>query len=792
MASPAVHLDCETYAFTLEEQTPPVVSLAWCYRPEVRVGRDQAGHLVARDDIVFPWRGMQAIDCLGGHGPSWPEVTRPDIATGDEIIDAFRELLATDITLQGLNVAFDLHVLLAEADRRGLNLWREAFEMLEAGRLRDTELDEKLLYIAYGANVYKTGLAALSERYLGADIGADKEVGSVRYQYGDLVDTPFDLWPFDSKRYALDDVILDRAVARCQLDAALRTFGKPSIPDQVARPIWRFCLHLQSARGIITDWEKARRARDSLTDVSGLLMSVLVRAGLVRSKVIFTGKGAVEEGDRVTVDGNPATFRYRSTKKGDPSNKARHALVQFDDGDEAIVELRDVTSEQGVKHTKNMKEIRRRIAETFAELGQNAPLTATDLVKTDRETLLAVADVSGDEGLRCLTAKGKVDKLLSTYIETLCVRRPVHWRYDALRDTGRTSASGQRFLVENDEGVMIKMRDGTNVQNFPGEAALRKAATEVYKFIDPERAEDKEAIARWADQHDPRSMVVARPGYLFSIYDYKALEFGAMARVLNVLFKKPSTLAKVVNEGLDAHLYTGVRVHHTMWSEALTYEEIVDRHAQSADAAKKGQTLKPWMQRVTNTRKISKVVNFGFLGAMGAAAFQVFAASSYGVKIDLKTSHGLRGAFLASYPEIPIYFKMVGQSLDQGMPVVQIGSGRVRRGCTYASACNSRFQGLAADGAMEANYRLTKAAYVDAASPMYGSRPLIFEHDAFITEVPIDRAEEAHAEIARHMIEGMAVYFHDRKRPELSVKVGVDGFIAHVAPGDRYSRWSKG
>lgn len=150
----------------------------------------------------------------------------------------------------------------------------------------------------------------------------------------------------------------------------------------------------------------------------------------------------------------------------------------------------------------------------------------------------------------------------------------------------------------------------------------------------------------------------------------------------------------------------------------------------------------------------------------------------------------LRKDFLATFPEIPIYFKAISDRLEQGLPIVQLGTRRVRRPPTYAAACNSPFQGLAADGAMQALWLLTWGSYVDETSPLFGARPLIFEHDAFVVEVPEKTAEEAHAEVGRCMIQGMEVYLKDAKRPELSVAVRTDGaLIKRDASG--HSRWVK-
>jgi hypothetical protein len=801
-----IHFDTETHAISVHEQAPPVVCLQWCWAPPVSLTHDRGTEAYAVDADP-KWRGMSSLDVLGPvpdeeateddnpaedarSRPSWHEDVLPSLVTGDDMLDMFRAILEGEVLAQGVNSSFDAYVLLRHADRRGLNLWRSAFEFLARGQLRDTELDEKLINIARGIEVHKTGLEAMAYRYLGVDIKDDKKGPNAwRLRYGELDGVPLERWPYHAKRYAIDDVLLDRAIHRAHLDVALRTFGTLEIPDQAARPVARFCLHLQSARGFLSDYPRATAARESLREASDRLMGVLVKAGLVRTKTLFTGPDALAEGDLCTVDGEPATFLGRVDVKGRPNPKARSAKVEIN-GEEAIVALAQVVGDSAVKHTKNMKEIRERIAATFNAAGNDVPLTETGLVKSDRDVLEILAELSDDPGLLCLTAKSAVDKLLSTYVEPLCEPRvehggSIHWRYDCLKDTGRTSAAAQRFVVEGEGGVSIKMRDGTNVQNLPGQNALQRTAKRVLEWLpDP-----KPSVEEWARKHDPRAMVIARPGYLFSIYDYSAIELGTMARILNVMLGKPSTLAQVINDGKDPHLFVGVRVHRTLWGESLTYEQLVERRHEAEVLARKGK-VPPELKRVLDTRKMTKIVNFGFLGAMGAQKFVDYARLGYGVQIALPLAKELRKDFLIALPEIPVYFKAISDRMKEGLPIIQYGTKRVRRPPTYAAACNSPFQGLAADGAMQALWLLTWAAYVDPESPLYGSFPLIFEHDAFLSEVPEDRAEPAHREIGRLMIEGMEVYLKDRRRPELSVAVRVEGeLIQRDATG--YSRWVK-
>jgi len=337
-------------------------------------------------------------------------------------------------------------------------------------------------------------------------------------------------------------------------------------------------------------------------------------------------------------------------------------------------------------------------------------------------------------------------------------------------------------------------------------------------------------------------MVLSRPGRLFCNHDYKAIELACMARVLNVFNKSPSSLAAVVNSGKDAHLWTGVRVHPILHrGETFTYEELkaIKDSADLADAlewaltpeqkqvlrdaarlaAKVGEPLTALQKRVGQTRKMCKVVNFGFLGAMGAAKFILYAWQGYGTRVEIDVAKALRKAFLDTYPEVRDYFERVSELLRRSLPVTQIGTGRVRRVDRYAAACNSYFQGLAADGGGQAAWLLLWQSKVGP-GPLFDAQadPLIFEHDAFLVEFLSNLADEwqhldaeieaatlrgaandpgivrlsdrrreiqkqaqdspASAEVGRLMVAGMNVYLVDAARPELSVRSETEGKVS--------------
>lgn len=95
--------------------------------------------------------------------------------------------------------------------------------------------------------------------------------------------------------------------------------------------------------------------------------------------------------------------------------------------------------------------------------------------------------------------------------------------------------------------------------------------------------------------------------------------------------------------------------------------------------------------------------------------------------------------------------------LAEQAPVLTL-TGRLRAGASYTARHNTIFQGLAADGAKLALWKLFRAGY----------RVVNFIHDEFLVEVPEDDDLSFHAEaIQRLMIEGMQEVVPD-------VRVGVE------------------
>lgn len=331
-------------------------------------------------------------------------------------------------------------------------------------------------------------------------------------------------------------------------------------------------------------------------------------------------------------------------------------------------------------------------------------------VSTDKKKVLQVLQDEGydDPAFNVYMAYNQATKFLSTYIEPVRDAYPyaICPNYNVLVDSGRTSSSKP------------------NIQNIPG----RGKGAEL------------------------RGCFIPRPGNVFVQCDYSTLEMRTFAQVcLNLGI--PSEMAKALKEGKDLHLAFAAILM------GISYEK--------AEKAYKDPTH-PQHKEVKSKRTFAKVANFGYPGGLGPKAFVSYAAG-YGIDTTIDESRDLRNGWFRAWPEAPMYFEYINACtrVDERVPIRQHGpyghveGWRTRLCDRYTSACNTLFQGLAADGIKLAMWEFTKAAYGDPESPLYGFRLCAMIHDELIIEGPEARAEAAAQELSRIMCEAVAVFCPD-------------------------------
>lgn len=314
---------------------------------------------------------------------------------------------------------------------------------------------------------------------------------------------------------------------------------------------------------------------------------------------------------------------------------------------------------------------------------------------------------------------------------------------------GQVSTKGE-VKIESGDPDLIKM------ESF--ESAAKLLSTYVPKL---ERGIDAPINANWnvlvdtgrtscsepnlqnppGDSSGVRECFIPRPGYVYANADYSTVELRALAQIClkNWGFSK---LSEVFNEGGDPHLsLAAVRLGTTL------------EKAKTATILVNGEEIP--------IRKYCKPVNFGFPGGMGVTKFLTY-VKSYGFSLTLQQAEKEKEVWFNTWPEVKQYFKWIASIVpNDNATIKQYGSGRIRGGCNFPQAANSMFQGLAADGAKQALWLLSKECYTESTSPLFGSRPVVFLHDEFILEVPENKATEAADRMVELMKIGMQKWIPD-------------------------------
>lgn len=347
--------------------------------------------------------------------------------------------------------------------------------------------------------------------------------------------------------------------------------------------------------------------------------------------------------------------------------------------------------------------------------GLPTPLTDTGKEKLSGELLSRAEAEAQYTALTADDCEATGDSILIDYarfgsIKTLRKRAqrlalagdlPIQTRFDSLKETGRTSSS----MGKQKPGEPATSW-GDQIQNMNRAPGLR----ECYR---------------------------ARPGFLLLSVDWSAAELSTLAEACRHLVGY-SVLGDTIRSGLDPHL--AFAASWRGWSYEWAAEARKGLHGEEAAKA------------VGEARQGSKAANFGFPGGLGITKFRLYSASTYGVKLTDQQARDLKSNWLAKYPEMSEYFRIVSAAVDAGHPVVQIGSGRVRGRVWFTNACNSYFQGLAADMAKDAGWRLFRECYLPG-TVLFGCRIVNFVHDEYILEVPVDTAHECAERVVRIMEE---------------------------------------
>lgn len=384
---------------------------------------------------------------------------------------------------------------------------------------------------------------------------------------------------------------------------------------------------------------------------------------------------------------------------------------------------------------------------------------------------------SGDARLIAYAEYSSLNTVVSKDVPLL-ERGVIHTRFDSLLETGRTSTSNPNTqnLKVKQYGSGICVCGAWEQDHNEKRCPLRVPGM-------PDRfGHDLEwPRYRATETVGVRECIAPRPGHVFIVSDFGGLELCTWARVCLDWFGF-SDMADTLKANRDAHL--------VMAADIL--EESYEQCAAGLKAEKDSKQL----GRYYDARQCGKAGNFGCPGGLGPNSLIAFAFANQGIRIELPQSKRIIAAWKRNYRESGPYLQRMNALSRQPNPKIeQVRSGRIRGldpRRAYTQGGNTMFQGLGADIAKDAHYHVAREAYCCPASPLYGSRPVMFVHDETVCEVREDRATEACDRLGAVMRERASLWLEDVPIKTEECVTRVYSKLAHSkrGPDGRLSIWA--
>lgn len=627
----------------------------------------------------------------------------------DDGLTLLEELLDRDVHIVIQNAAFDMAVAANERPR----LLKKIVKAYDEGRIRCTKTRERLIAIARGelkdddhpGKKVSFALDALVKKRFNVDISGDKkDPNAWRLRYHELDGVPLDQWPAEAVRYAKDDAVWHMKVFEDQArECGLADDIEGYFPNEREQTRRAFALHLMGMWGPRTDPKAVQALADrisaSVDEARKVLAMPAAQAHTLMRNVLYGRLLVLETAQKDYQFAKVLTDAFEGVEV-DWSEPSGLAAEPII----RLTEVRDRTTKQiRIDETENQKVLRALVEHAYGVLGRAPPRTPPSERHKDGQVQFSgeVLEATRDPRLLLKAHIGNDEKIKSVWLDTLWegTTVPITARWESPLATGRTSCAQP-----------------------PLQQPMRKGGV--------------------------RECFVPRPGFWYLATDYSFIEMVCWAQVCIDLFGW-STLAEAIREGKDPHCLLAVDLIEVFEHRTVTYDEVV--------AARKTWAKDP--------RQRGKVGNFGFMGGLGAAKFVAY-AKGQGVHISEDDATKIKAAWRRRWPENQNYFAYISGLQAAGsetFQITQLRSGRVRGGCDFKSGANTYFQGLAADGAEEAHWRILKECYLQEGEPLFGCRPVLFLHDEFVLEVPADPdlAHAANLRLAQHMIEGMQKFVPD-------------------------------
>lgn len=607
---------------------------------------------------------------------------------------AFRRVLEwalANALMDGHNVAYDSTVICAAYP----DLIQAVFQAYREDRIVCTKMRQSLIDIALGEfegdgfNHWGYTLVECVFRASNKTVILDK-TDPWRLRYGTLYNTPVINWPPEARHYALMDATGQRLLFNHQRP------GAPVLRDQFRKSRTAFWLELLRAWGMVTDLPRVQEFHRLSLEEMAKDRRIAERAGLVKPDGVRNTKEAMELMVRVMLD----------------------------------LEEEPELTDTGLDWQKEEAKARGGIKLSAVEVY----LANDKYIKLDEDACLT----SGNDILQAYQRYGST-KMLMTRIERLYkgTEIPLQARFQTIKETGRTSC--QMGEVKDGESPAQWGFQFQNTPRLTTRICFCGRPEEDHK--DPDHGAINGACETFKRSHDVgiKECFVPRPGFLFCSVDGDTMELHSWAQCCLWSVGK-SRMAEVLNRGDDPHTELGATLAHITKAEAYAI-----RRKERGPEAKKVFDNGP--------RQSGKIGDFGFPGGMGFEALRKQARALYRVFMSLGEAKNLKDAWRLEWPEGPLWFDWIGDLIgkrdwDPEAPpptgtVEAFMSGLVRGKVRFTQACNFFFQALTASAMTDAGFPIAWECYLGSyfdgrpgVSPLYGSRIVNFEHDAYLLEVP--------------------------------------------------------
>jgi hypothetical protein len=634
-----------------------------------------------------------------------------------ELCDLLEQAARGEIVIAGHNLPYDVAVSAdlppslymkpaGPANRTVLELFFDAYE---AGNVHCTQAGEWLNDNAMGLlrsewneekdeYTYKKQYSLENLARIHLDQAPYKD--EWRMRYGELREIPIKQWPARAQEYPKQDAEFTLRIAECQRELAEKIEPHNPLVAGLAHTCRSYlALHLASVWGEEIDPERVAQLNDCL---DAYALEILERE-------TFTD----EDENEIEIESLEAAGLIHRTMRGKNAGKLTEKKLRLQEMVANDLLARGVIEEIGDLKSDSSEWLPEELLTKGGKSGKRTLSVGSSVL----------ADCV-DPVLKNMSLYKGAKKLQSNFGKPLVQfgYGPLHSRYN-YAETGRTTCSGGSK----------KNRTGLNVQQLVSEL--------------PDELLDL-MIARIGDVVDVRSCFVPRKGYVQSSTDFKALEMCTFAEVLMNTVGW-SSLREAINNKVDPHIHLAAE----QWLK-MSYDDAYKLIEVDGDPMGK------------DLRKLAKVPNFGLPGGMGGKTLVKYAKGFYGSGFvrkhfgatqseQWKKGYQIKDQWFETWPETPEYMKIMGDLVGDGdATIIQLYSNRIHGGCTFTMACNTMFQGLAADLATDGLWRIVRECY-DARlkSALYGSRVTAFIHDEYRAEHPEECAHEAATRLGEIAVE---------------------------------------